>query len=643
MQQLIDYPSHDDIKSLTIVELEFLCERLRKEIIETVARQGGHLASSLGAVELCVALHRCFQLDGQDALFFDVGHQSYAHKLLSGRSVSFARLRQGDGCSGFPSPAESPFDPVVAGHAGVAISQALGASRAMALRGEKGRSIAVVGDGALGCGIAWEGLDNLPVDGERLVIILNDNQMSISPNHGAFRRSLNRFIAGRFYNRIRDVISGGIGETRGIFYKLLRKLEHATKALVLPQGVLFQELGCRYIGPIDGNDIGELCRILPKLPTGKPVLLHVVTRKGAGYGPAEDNPEAFHGVPGFDIATGELKGCAAKQAATAPSPAAVQPSYSQACADALCEMASENPEVVVISAAMLGGTGLKHFAELFPKRCYDVGIAESHAVAFASGLAARGMRPVVAMYSTFLQRALDNVYHDVCLNNLPVIFCIDRTGAVQDGPTHHGIYALPFLRQLPNLTIMAPADAAEMTQMLQFAWQLKSPVVLRYPRSRCIETLQECAEPRPPLQLGKCQVLDASAITQRPALTIWAAGAEVARASQVAKLLEKWHADWQIRVVNARFLLPFDAEAARLFAADSPQAVIDDYTPGGLLQCLQEALAGIPSPLAALWCYTWPKNQILAHGTDAEMRQRCHLTTAEIAADLEARLLGHGV
>ena len=632
MENKSEYPSHDELKFLKPKELEELCEQLRKEIIETVARQGGHLASSLGAVELCVALHRCFQLDGQDALFFDVGHQAYAHKLLSGRSASFARLRQAEGCSGFPSPQESPFDPVVAGHAGVAISQALGASRAMALQGKKGHAIAIVGDGALGCGIAWEGLDNLPVDGERLIIILNDNQMSISPNHGAFRRSLNHFIAGRFYNRIRGVISGGIGETRGIFYKMLRKLEHMAKGLLMPQGILFQELGCRYIGPVDGNDIGELCRILPKIPTGKPVVLHVVTRKGNGYEPAESNPESFHGVSGFDIATGELKSSSTKG----------QPSYSQACANALCELATDNPELVVISAAMLGGTGLKHFAELFPKRCFDVGIAEGHAVAFASGLATQGMRPVVAMYSTFLQRALDNVYHDVCLNNLPVIFCIDRTGAVPDGPTHHGIYALPFLRQLPNMTIMAPADEAEMTQMLQLAWKLKSPVVLRYPRSRCIETLQECAE-RPPVQLGRCQVLYDVDAPERPALTIWAAGAEVARAVEVARLLEKWRSDWRIRVVNARFLLPFDREAVKAFAADSPQAVIDDYTPGGLSQCLQEALAGMDAPHATLWCYTWPQNQVLAHGTDAEMRQRCHLTATEIAADLEAHLLVYGI
>ena len=631
MEKHHEYPSHDELKNFSFQELSALCGSLRKEIVETVARQGGHLASSLGAVELCVALHRCFQLDGRDALFFDVGHQAYAHKLLTGRGESFSRLRQADGCSGFPSPAESPFDPVVAGHAGVAISQALGASHAMALRGEPGRAVAVIGDGALGCGIAWEGLNNLPADGERLIIILNDNQMAISPNKGAFRRCLNHVIAGHFYNRLRDAISGGTGENHSWPYWALRRIEHSLKGFFMPQGVLFQELGCRYIGPIDGNDIGELCRILPRIPAGKPVLLHVMTKKGKGYEPAEHNPEAFHGVSGFDPATGELSG------ASRTAGGAALASYSQACADTLCELARENPELVVISAAMLGGTCLKNFAKLYPKRCYDVGIAEGHAVAFASGLAARGMRPVVAMYSTFLQRALDNVYHDVCLNNLPVIFCLDRTGAVPDGPTHHGIYAMPFLRQLPNLTIMAPADAGEMAQMLRLAWQLKAPVVLRYPRSRCPEALPLKGRPQP-LQVGKCQVVAEGGSQARPTLTLWAAGAEVARALEVAGILEERHGDWRIRVVNARFLLPFDTGAARAFAVEAPQAVIDDYTPGGLSQCLKEALATMEGSHSPLWCYTWPANQILSHGTDAEMRRQYHLTAQDIADDLEARL-----
>ena len=582
------YPTHSELQNCNDGQLEELCATLREDIISATAENGGHLASSLGAVELCVALHRCFDLSGNDTVFFDVGHQAYAHKLLTQREASFAKLRQLDGCSGFPS-------------------QALGAAKAMALQGRPGHVIAVVGDGALSCGIAWEALNNVKAGSHRLIIILNDNQMSISPNKGAIRKCLNRIIAGRFYNRLRSSLSEK--KRHGILYRLFRRIEHSLKGIFISDGLLFQEFGLRYFGPIDGNSVSDLCTMFNRLPDGKPILLHVVTRKGQGYRPAEENPEKFHGVNGFVIENGEQL---AKSQAS---------SYSNAFAKALDRLAARHDDVVAITAAMSGGTGLKQFKQTFPQRHFDTGIAEGHAVAFASGLAARGLRPIVAMYSTFLQRALDNVYHDVCLNKLPVIFCIDRTGAVPDGPTHHGIYALPFLMQLPNMTVMTPADANEMEAMLEMAYSLRSPVVIRYPRGKC----PALPGTEQPLEYGRAVFIRKNANAQ---LTLWAEGAEIERALIVADELEK--RDICANVVNPRFLLPFDAGLARELSA-MPQFAMDDYTPGGLLACIQKALSTVAG-------YTWPANTIIPHGNVEEIRRAQHLTPEEIARDIGARI-----
>ncbi|MBO7534774.1 MAG: 1-deoxy-D-xylulose-5-phosphate synthase, partial [Victivallales bacterium] len=509
------FPTHQELKNYSVDELRDLCAKLRQRILETTARQGGHLASSLGAVELTVALHKYFDFNGNDRLFLDVGHQSYAHKLLTGREESFEKLRSIDGCSGFTRPEESPADVVYAGHAGVAVSQALGAAEAKMLKNEKGRSIAVIGDGSLGCGIIWEALNNIPSSCTQLLIILNDNQMSISPNIGAFRKCLNRILSGRFYNRVRRAIRSR-GERFATFKRLLRRAEHTLKGFFMSDGVLFQELGLRYFGPIDGNDIGELCRILPKLPSDRPVLLHLLTVKGKGYKPAETKPDDFHGIAPFDIATGE------------PLKKATCPSFSDSFAQAVTSLAEEHPEVAVISPAMLQGTGFKEFVDKYPERCFDTGIAESHAIAFASGLASQGIRPIVAIYSTFLQRALDNVFHDVCLNNLPVIIGIDRAGAVPDGPTHHGLYSFSFLRQMPNLTILEPSCCKEMRSMLQYAWSLKSPVAICYPRAACPS--EQTASMQPPLELRKAWIMQDPPNAN---LTIWASGGEVARAFEL--------------------------------------------------------------------------------------------------------------
>ena len=613
------FPTHQDLKNYTVDELRDLCAKLRQRILETTARQGGHLASSLGAVELTVALHKFFDFAGNDRLFLDVGHQSYAHKLLTGREESFEKLRSIDGCSGFTRPEESPCDVVYAGHAGVAVSQALGAAEAKALKNESGRSIAVIGDGSLGCGIIWEALNNIPSSCKQLLIILNDNQMSISPNIGAFRKCLNRILSGRFYNRVRRAIRSR-GERFAGFKRLLRRAEHALKGLFMSDGVLFQELGLRYFGPIDGNDIGELCRILPKLPSDRPVLLHLLTVKGKGYKPAETKPDDFHGIAPFDIATGEpLKkntGCR---------------SFSDSFAQAVTSLAEEHPELAVISPAMLQGTGFKEFMDKYPERCFDTGIAESHSIAFASGLASQGIRPVVAIYSTFLQRALDNVFHDVCLNNLPVIIGIDRAGAVPDGPTHHGLYSFSFLRQLPNLTILTPSCCSEMRCMLQYAWSLASPVAICYPRAAC--PAESVASAPPSLESRKAWIM------QNPSnanLTIWASGGEIARAFELIKLLQDAKPSIQPRIVNPRFLLPFD-DATAVALADTPQVILDDYSSDGLTHSVRNALsqANIQQKIIS---FAWPDNVIVPHGSLCELRNAYGLTLPQIAKAVLAKL-----
>ena len=612
------FPTHQELKDYSVDELRDLCAKLRQRILETTARQGGHLASSLGAVELTVALHKYFDFNGNDRLFLDVGHQSYAHKLLTGREESFEKLRSIDGCSGFTRPEESPADVVYAGHAGVAVSQALGAAEAKMLKNEKGRSIAVIGDGSLGCGIIWEALNNIPSSCKQLLIILNDNQMSISPNIGAFRKCLNRILSGRFYNRVRRAIRSR-GERFSGFKRLLRRAEHALKGLFMSDGVLFQELGLRYFGPIDGNDIGELCRILPKIPSDRPVLLHLLTVKGKGYKPAETKPDDYHGIAPFDIATGE------------PLKKSTCPSFSDSFAQAVTSLAEEHPELAVISPAMLQGTGFKEFVEKYPERCFDTGIAESHAIAFASGLASQGLRPVVAIYSTFLQRALDNVFHDVCLNNLPVIIGIDRAGAVPDGPTHHGLYSFSFLRQMPNLTILAPCCCEEMQEMLQYAWSLASPVAICYPRASCISNRITSAKPS--LESRKAWIM------QNPSdanLTIWACGGEVSRAFELVKLLQDANPSIRPRIVNPRFLLLFD-DATAVELADTPQVILDDYSADGLTHSVRNALS-TAGKQAEILSFCWPDNAIVPHGSLCELREAYGLTLPQIAKKILEKL-----
>lgn len=457
-----------DLKLLEAGELEELCAELRQKLVQTVTETGGHLASNLGAVELTVALHRVFD-SPVDRIVWDVGHQSYTHKLLTGRAARFGTLRQHGGLSGFPEPAESVHDVFVAGHAGTSVSAAMGMAMARDRAGDKHHVVAVVGDGGLTCGMVYEALNHVGQTGTRLIVVLNDNGMSISPTVGSLARRLHMLRTGPVYSRLKARIDDalrGLPKGRSLRW-VLRRLKAGARAVVAPV-TMFEQLGLTYLGPVDGHDIESLESFLRRARTlRRASVVHVVTRKGKGYGPAEADPVGYHGL----APKGEWDGA--------------EETFSDVFADAVTDLLSDDPRVVVITAAMLDGTGLKRVAAEFPGRVLDVGIAEEHAVTLAAGLAVSGMRPVVAIYSTFLQRAFDQMVHDVCLPRLPVVFALDRSGIVGgDGKTHQGVFDIAYLGLMPHMTVAAPRDAAQLRRMLRWAVESGDPVALRYPRAR---------------------------------------------------------------------------------------------------------------------------------------------------------------
>jgi len=465
-----------DIKGLTMEELPSLAAEIRDKILQTVSANGGHLSSSLGVVELTIALHYVFDAP-RDRIVWDVGHQAYAHKLLTGRRRAFSTLRQFGGISGFPRREESRYDTFTVGHSSTSISAALGMAEARDLRGEDHKVIAVIGDGSMTAGLAFEGLNQGGALKKDLIIVLNDNEMSISPNVGALSSYLSRHMTGDFYVSIQKIVENllrnipGIGEP---MLKAAKRLEDSLKGLVVP-GMVFEELGFEYVGPIKGHRFDRLIRTFENVKKlNRPVLVHVATQKGKGYEPAEKRPSLFHGVGPFDRETGTLHG----------KPAGA-PTYTEVFGKMLTRLAFEDERIVAVSAAMPGGTGLKYFAEKIPDRFYDVGIAEQHGVTFSAGLATEGFKPVAAIYSTFLQRAYDQILHDVCLPDLPVVFAMDRAGLVgDDGPTHHGNFDLSYLRHIPNLVLMSPKDENELQNMIKTALDCRHPAAIRYPRGR---------------------------------------------------------------------------------------------------------------------------------------------------------------
>ncbi len=465
----------NDVKKIPPDKLSVLAKELREEIISVCAKNGGHLASSLGVVELTIALAVVFDFNGEDAIIWDVGHQSYSYKLLTGRYDKFATIRKLGGISGFPSIFESKYDFFGTGHAGTSISAALGMAVSKDLMHEKGRIIAVIGDASISNGLALEGLNHAGIMKKDIIVILNDNEMSISKSVGAISNYLNKIITGNFYLNLKketEKLLKSIPLFGTQVARLASKLEESFKNLIVP-GIIFEELGFTYVGPIDGHNIDLLTKSLESIKKiKKPVLLHIITQKGRGYEPSEKNPSLFHGISAFDKNTG----LTLKKTGNI--------TYGEAASNFLIKLASENNKIIAITAAMSEGTGLNKFAKHFPERFFDVGIAEEHAVTFAAGAASSGLKPFFFVYSTFLQRSLDQIIHDVCLQNLPVVFCIDRAGiAGEDGATHHGIFDISYLNYIPNLVVMAPKDENELTIMLKSALTYNKPVAIRYPKS----------------------------------------------------------------------------------------------------------------------------------------------------------------
>lgn len=538
--ETINSPS--DLKKLKPEQLPDLAAEVRKFLLETVSATGGHLGSNLGTVELSIALHYCFD-SPNDKIIWDVGHQAYTHKILTGRRDQFHTQRQYKGISGFPKRSESEHDAFGVGHSSTSISAGLGMAAADSLDGKRNHSIAVIGDGSLTGGMAFEALNQAGHLKKNLIVILNDNEMSISKNVGAFSTFISRKMTGRYYHDLKkemQVLLKHIPAFGTDILQFARRAENSLKGFLTP-GALFEALGFDYLGPLDGHDLRQLVEVFKNInELDGPLLVHVMTTKGKGYKPAEDTPAKYHGVGAFDVATG--KG-AAKPAVK---------SYTDIFGETLLQLAEEDAKIVAITAAMPDGTGLNPFSQRFPERFFDVGIAEQHAMTFAAGLAVEGFRPVVAIYSTFVQRAYDQVFHDICLQKLPVTIAMDRAGLVgDDGPTHHGAFDLSYLRHLPGITVMAPKDENELRHMLKTAVYSGQPVALRYPRGAGYGVALD--HELKSIEIGKGeQLLDGSD------LTILAIGATVYPALQAADALRQ--KGISAGVVNARFVKPLDAE-----------------------------------------------------------------------------------
>lgn len=534
-------PSIQSPRDLRLIKKELLptlCEELRSAIIETASKNGGHLGSSLGAVEIITALHYVFNTP-EDKIIFDTGHQAYAHKLLTGRQKKFNTIRTKNGLSGFPKRSESEYDTFGVGHASTAISAALGMAIARDQKKEKSKVIAVVGDGCLTGGMAYEALQNAGLLRSDLLVILNDNQMFISKRVGALGKALTKLLTTKYVQLAEEKATNFLKRFDELGNNAA-KLAKRARSILFP-GTLFEEMGFRYFGPVNGNDINEMIEVLGNLKDVKgPVMLHVVTKKGKGYKPAEEKPTQYHGVGVFDVDTGDSIG------------GSNSVTFTKAFSDALLKLAEKDESITAITAAMPEGTGLDAFRDKFPSRYFDVGIAEEHAATFAAGLAAGGSKPLVALYSTFAQRCYDQILHDVCLQNLPVVFALDRAGLVgEDGPTHHGVFDLSFLRDIPNLILAAPADENEMQHMLKTAFDAKAPFVLRYPRGAGYGIKMD-AEPKA-LEIGKGVWLK-----KGKDVNILAIGNRVHPALKTAETLAEKGVD--CGVVNMRFAKPLDTK-----------------------------------------------------------------------------------
>ncbi len=603
-----------DLKKLNADQLGVLAKEIRQRLIEVVSRTGGHLASSLGAVELIIALHYCFNTP-KDKIIFDVGHQAYAHKILTGRNSNFFSLRQYQGLSGFPSKDESVYDPFTSGHSSNAVSLGLGfaCARDMLPKEEQFKVVSVIGDGSLSGGLCFEGLNNAGHLKKDILVVLNTNELSIAPNVGAISNYLNKIISLPVYNRFHENVGNFLRNRvpRGRrLLKLMSKFEEGIKGLFVP-GILFEELGFRYFGPIDGHDLNKLIATLKNIIEIKgPRILHVVTKKGKGFQFAEDNPVKFHGISHFDINTGEVK---------VNKPLSGLKSYTSIFGDKIAKLAQADKRIVAITAAMPEGTGLDKFRDRFGERFFDVGIAESHAVCFAAGLAKQGFKPVVAIYSTFLQRAYDQIIEEVSLQGLAVTFAIDRAGIVgEDGVTHQGIFDIAYLKSIPNLVIMAPKDGSELEQMLEFAIGLNKPVAIRYPRANVSGETNLLA----PLKLGKAEL-----IKEGNDFTIIALGSMVLIAREAIEILAKEGLSGTL--INGRFAAPIDMELIKAacsktkFIFTVEEGIRDAGFGSAIAQELDRRVIRIGLPL-----------EFIPHGAREVLLEKYDLTAMGIAKNI---------
>lgn len=537
----------DDVKKLNETELRELAEEIRSFLIEKISHTGGHLASNLGVVELTIALYLAFDLP-KDKIIWDVGHQSYTHKILSGRKDDFDGLRQYGGLSGFPKRKESPFDAFDTGHSSTSISAGLGMAQGRDVLGEEYSIVSVIGDGALTGGMAYEALNNAARLKKNFIIVLNDNKMSISENVGGISRYLSNLRADEGYNLLKKNVAGTLAKVPMIGNDLvdtLLRTKNSIKQFLIP-GMWFENMGITYLGPVDGHDVKGLAKIFSEAKKiNHAVLIHVMTKKGKGYRPAEKNPSSFHGVEPFDIETGKPLG------------QKLYPSYTDVFSREICKIAETNEKLVAVTAAMPDGTGLKRFSRLYPQRFFDVGIAEEHAVTSAAGMAAAGLKPVVVVYSSFLQRAYDQIVHDVCIQNLPVLFCVDRAGLVgSDGETHQGIFDLTYLSSIPNMSVIAPKNLWELREMLQFAVDYEGPMAIRYPRGQAYRGLKEFLAP---VEYKKSEIL-----YDEDSIALLAVGSMVSTAEHIrTKLKEEGHS---CTLVNGRFIKPVDTDVVDYLA-----------------------------------------------------------------------------
>lgn len=605
---LMKHQFPDDLKKMNIDELELLSYEIRDFLVEEVSKTGGHLASNLGAVELSIALHKVFD-SPKDKLIWDVGHQTYVHKILTGRADKFPGLRQLNGLSGFPKSKESPHDLFDTGHSSTSISLGLGMAAARDVKGEDYNVVSIIGDGAMTGGVAFEALNNVASLNSKIIVILNDNEMSISKNTGGFSKYLGRLRGSDKYLSMKSQIKKNVSRVPVIGEGMITGLKNARKSIkyAMIDGIIFEELGFKYFGPVDGHNLEELCETL-KLAKEykKPVFIHVITKKGKGYTKAEERPDVFHGIGPFDMETG------------LPVKSSTGLSYSKVFGNKLTKMAEEDDRIVAISAAMIDGTGLDVFKEKHPNKIFDVGIAEGHAVTFAAGMAKAGLRPYFAVYSTFLQRAYDEIVEDVCLQNLPVVFCIDRAGIVgADGETHHGIFDLSYLRHIPNMTVMAPKDGAELEAMLEYSKSIDGPCAIRYPRG----TAADIGKPNN-IRSGKSHQLKRGTDVE-----IWSVGTMADKVLKAAELLKD--KGISASVINTEFIKPLDTDRLKKSSEKYPLIVTveDNVVAGGIGEGIKDIVSTDDVKVINIG---WP-DDFIEHGTADELYKKHGMDAQSIA------------